>query len=400
MKKRVTANPNIRKHWTESICKPEDIRNGWIIWAVLVAIFVVVVSMPGFERTVTPSYAIAAQAWWNSQDPYATRVEFFYLPHSAIAFTPFAYIPFHVSEALWRIVTIVALALGVRSMARVLRDSVGVDSFFILSITTIALAWDGARNGQTNLPLTAVMIWFAISLMRGRYWWAVVWSCVGMLLKPYMIVPVLLAIPLYPSFAWRFLIGVSGFVALPFMFQKPGYVIDTYQSFWRMIVEQTHPPAEGTLFSDIFRTAYVFGLHLSDGVQLLLRAAAAVLTLGFTFVAQKRWGAARSALIIYGSSALYLTMFSPRIENNTYVLIGPLIGWMAVELWRSRSPWNWFGWGTLAVLSVMIGQREISHLIRPEQDAIWMRPLCALALALMSVVMVVRDVRARAPGGS
>jgi len=381
-----------RPHWTDALGKPMSNRIAWILWIILLSIFIVIVSLPSFDRTVTPNYTRAAQAWWNTQDPYSIQGEFFYLPQSAIAFSPFAYLPFHLSEALWRILTIGMLAIGVRSLSKVIHNRIGTDPFLVLSITTLALAWDGARNGQTNLPLTAVMIWFAISLLQKRYWQAVLWSCIGLLFKPYMIVPIALAIPLYPSFAWRFLIGAIGFAGFPFLFQKPGFVIDTYRSFQHMIMEQSHPPAEGTLFSDIFRSAYVFGLHLSDNVQLLIRAIAAIFTLGLTYFARKRYGWERGALMIYTSSVLYLTLFSPRIENNTYVLIGPLIGWIIVELWRARSHWNRLGWSMVTVFIIMITQRSISHIILPEQEALWLRPLSALALTITVIAMSTRCV--------
>ncbi len=341
-------------------------------------------------RTVTPNYTNASLAWWASQNPYAIKGEFFYLPHSAIGFTPFACLPFHLSEALWRILTIGMLALAVRSLSHTLHQRIGADPFFVLSITSILLAWDGARNGQTNLPLTAIIIWFAISLMHKRYWQSVFIACLGLMFKPYMIVPILLAIPIYPAFAWRFLMSSVAFAAIPFAFQKPDYVIDTYQAFGEMITEQTHPPADNTLFSDIFRTLYVFGIHLSDSAQLLLRTTAAVVTLGITFVAKKRQGSLAGALCIYALSVLYLTLFSPRIENNTYILLGPLLGWMIVELLRSYPSQVWRGLFVVAIFCVMIAQRPLSHLLLPEQNAIWLLPLCATTIAFCMYWLVTK----------
>ena len=80
-----------------------------------------------------------------------------------------------------------------------------------------------------------------------------------------------------------------------------------------------------------FTALRVWGLDVPEKVQTVIRLAAALGTLGLCFFVRRRYDAARSAVFVYSLAALYLILFSPRTENNTYAMLGPVIGYFVAE---------------------------------------------------------------------
>ncbi len=342
------------------------------------------VALPGFERTVTPAYREASLRWWAGETLYPDQLAgFVYLPQFAIGFSPIAWLPFSPGEALWRVLTIGTLALGVRRLARAIEPHVGMDTFFLLTVFTLPLAWGAARNGQTNLPLCASFIFLADALQRRQWTIAALWACLALVLKPIAVVPILLAAPLFPRFALRMGLALPVLAALPFVFGRPQYVVASYAGFVDMFRASSVTPSEGALFSDVFRMLRTFGVIVDERAALALRVLAGAATFGLALLIRRSQSHAMAAIMIAPLSAAYLLLFSPRTENNTYVLAAPFIGWLAVEAWRSRlAVGRVLGWLVVGVWLVMVAQRPIAKALVAD-DALWLLPLCASALIVV-----------------
>ena len=65
---------------------------------------------------------------------------------------------------------------------------------------------------------------------------------------------------------------------------------------------------------------------LSESTQTVIRVVAAGGAIGLCLVARFRSTPARAAECLLAISALYILLFNPRTENNTYAMLGPVIG--------------------------------------------------------------------------
>jgi hypothetical protein len=123
-----------------------------------------------------------------------------------------------------------------------------------------------------------------------------------------------------------------------------------------------------------FTALRVAGLDLPERVQTVIRLVAALATLALCFLARKRHDAARSALYIFSFAAVYILLFSPRTENNTYVMLGPAIGVFLSQAFLIEKRFAIGAMLGVVALAVAAG-RGFARMLAPHTEAIWMSPL-------------------------
>ena len=101
----ITAHLRLHRHAALAVAL-------WAIFALAIAMFVV--TYPG-QRTVTPTYRIAADAWFDGRRLYSfgNIGGFLYFPQAAIVYAPFAALPHDIGEVLWRLCGMALLASGI-----------------------------------------------------------------------------------------------------------------------------------------------------------------------------------------------------------------------------------------------------------------------------------------------
>ena len=87
-------NKNNRMYWSD-----------WLAWGLWIGILIyALIATLHTGRTVTGNYYDAALHWLQGIPLYSgSGGGFIYLPQSAIAYIPFAVMPFPVSEIVWRL---------------------------------------------------------------------------------------------------------------------------------------------------------------------------------------------------------------------------------------------------------------------------------------------------------
>ncbi len=367
------------------------VRYAWIGWAVL---FLVTAAMivAGSNRTVVPSYRIAALNWLAGQGLYdGTGVGgFTYFPQAAILFVPFAMLPPAMGEALWRLVIIGVFALGILSFARLAGERPGKELFPLMTLVTIPLAWDCARNGQATLALTGLMLLSIVDVARGRWWRATLWLSLGVAVKPLAIVLVLLVMAIERPMTWRVLLGMIALALSPFVTQQPAYVLQQYAACLHNTTTAVHVGAVVQGWTSPFTALRVAGVDVPERIQTVIRLAAAAGTLGLCFVTRRRHDAARSAIFVFSLAVLYLMLFSPRTESNTYAMLGPAI---AVFLARAFVIEKRFAAGILlgGIAAALLGSRLLERLLTPHADTSWVPPLMAACFAAYTLVRLFAD---------
>ncbi len=374
---------------------PHSVRNAWVIWVVFLLIICTVVSLPSHKRTVTPIYRSASIQWFAGHRIYYDGIHgFLYLPSAAVLFMPFAWPPFKVSEVLWRIVCIGSLASAVWRLSRLAGQEVRAEMFPLMTVLSIPPAMDGARNGQMNLPLAALMIHAVVDLADRRWWWATLWLSLGLALKPLMIVLLLLAAAIYRPMIWRLAIGVAVVLLLPFVAQHPAYVVEQYQGYVQKMGMSTRP-GNIARFSDLFGLVQSLGVDVPYPVQAAIRALAAVLTLGLCRLGVRSWGDARGAVLPLALASCYLMLFNPRTESNSYALLGPSLAVFAVWAFLVDRR-GVTGWLLVAISIGITGSYEITrgpnYWISPSLCLIFAGYLTYLVLAHRQVALKTREV--------
>jgi hypothetical protein len=374
-----------------SLSNRRAVRHAWIGWAALFLVVAAII-VSGTDRTVVPSYRIAALNWLSGRGLYdGTGIGgFTYFPQAAILFVPFAMLPSVMGEVLWRLVNIGVFAVGLRGFAALVGDKTGKELFPLMTLVAIPLAWDCARNGQATLIMTGFMLLAVVDAARSRWWRATLWLALGVAIKPLAIVLVLLIAAIDRPMTWRVLLGMIVLALSPFATQHHAYVLQQYSACLSNMMAAAHVGVAAHGWTSPFTTLRVSGVDVPERIQTVIRLAAAAATLGICILTRRRHDVVRSALYVFSLAAVYLILFSPRTENNTYAMLGPAIGvFLASAFLIERRP----GEGILlsGVVLALVGSRVIERLVAPHAEKIWLSPLMAVCFVVYLFVRFFAD---------
>ena len=374
------------------------VRYAWIGWfALFIATAAIIAG--GSGRTVVPAYREGALSWIAGEIIYKHIGVggFTYLPQAAILFIPFALIPKVAGEVLWRLVNIGVFAGGLFQFAGLARERSGNPLFPLMTLVTLPLAWDCARNGQATLALTGLMLLAVVDVAGGRWWRATLWLSLGISVKPLMIVLVLLIMAIDRPMTWRVAAGMAVTAAVPFATQHPSYVIEQYAACWRNFTTAASVGAAEGGWTSPFHALRLAGVNIPQTAQTVLRLAAAFGTLVLCRLSRIRHSAASSAVFVFSLSAVYLMLFSPRTENNTYAMLGPAIAFFlarSVLLEQHRASAVLL----TGIASALAGSRQIERLLTPSAGTSWVSPLMAVLFCGYVVWRLLEEGRARDSG--
>lgn len=356
-------------------------RKTWLIWVIFAVVIAVMVLLASSPRTVTGAYRSGSLNWLAGENIYGEGIHgYLYLPQAGILFLPFALLPHQLGEILWRAFGIALLAAAVWRLARLQGEQQAPLFFLVMTLFTIPLAMNSARNGQMNIVLAALMAHAGIDLAHRQWTPAALWLTLGVALKPLMISMFLLCGVLYRPLRRRLLLAFALLLLAPFLTQNPAYVGSQYLLFFEKMQLAGNPGNEP--YSDLFGITRSLGLHVPVPWQTVLRGAAALLTLAMCWVGLRRWGHQAGSLLLLTYTAGYILLFNPRTENNTYVLLAIPLGFFAAHafLVARRLPLG----ALLAALTVfMSASYELTR-----GHNYWLNPVsCLLFLACVTFLM-------------
>lgn len=373
-------------------------RYAWVGWTALFLVTAAII-IAGSNRTVVPSYRLAALNWIAGRGLYdGTGVGgFVYLPQAAILFVPFAMIPQILGEVLWRLFTIGTLAVGLRGFAGLAGEKSRTELFPLMTLVTIPLAWDCARNGQATLIITGLMLLSVVDISRCRWWRATLWLSLGVAVKPLMIVLVLLIMAIDRPMTWRLLLGMGAVALAPFAIQHPAYVLQQYSACLHNTTMAAHVSVAAHGWTSPFTALRLVGLDVPEHVQTAIRMVAAFATLALCIVARRWHDTDRSAIFVFSLAVVYLTLFSPRTENNTYAMLGPAI---AVFLALAFLVEKRYSAGILlsCIAVILVGGRLFEHLLAPHAEGIWLSPLMATCFSVYLLAQLLANPTKRING--
>ncbi len=351
-------------------------RCGWWLWAMFLLVVGIGVAMdPTGRMNVTPVYREAVAHWRARQGLYTPGLHnFLYFPQGAILFTPFTWPPFVLGEVLWRWTGIAALAGGVWRLCRLASPTGNPSVFGLVTVLTIPTAVDSAQIGQASLLFAALMLHAAVEVARRRWWVATLALSMLVAVKPFGLVMLLLVAALYGALRWRLAVGLGALFAAPFLLNPRGYVLDQYHAALVKLTVSGRPDPGGR-WADLTSLFCAAGGPPSEEMMMGVRVAAALGALGLAWWAGRRGGEPRQAILVLAVAATYLMLCNPRTQENSYVILGPVVALFAAwALLVDRRPWV-----AALLVAVCVGlgfHRAFS--VRPNY---WLQPLVALIFA-------------------
>lgn len=296
-----------------------------LLWTVPMLVIAGLVMHDPLSRTVTiDSYHKAAENWWAGQNLYAGPGGMNYLPHFAVLYSPFHFLPLRLSEILWRFCAAATLAGGLWRLARELFGPEFERPFLWATIAAAPLSVAALRNGNANAIFAGVTLLAVVATMQKRWWPAVGWMVLATALKPLGVVLLLLAALYYAPVARRLPAAILGLAIFPFFFGSPAYVVAQYREAWHNL--RACAAVSEHRFADLNGILRTVGAPLSAGASTLVRVLAGGATAIFWL-----WGARAlcprlRGLWLYALTAGYLMLFNPMTEENSYVILAPSLG--------------------------------------------------------------------------
>ena len=334
------------------------------------------------DRTgVVPNYRFASSHWWLGESMYPGGTHgFLYTPTFAVLFTPFDLIqPAVLGEIVWRLFGFGLFGWGLWGLASIFNEKNSgqwkFDSTFaLLVLLAVPASLAAINNGQTNLALSASLVLLCIGIRNEK--WNFVAACLtlALVLKPISIAPWLLAFLVFAPVRIPLLGGLVALGIIGFIHPDPAYALGQWIEFW---VKLTHSYTPVDLrVSDLFGMLEKAGFQNPLPFNSLSRMVASGAALGFVFWKYRRGGSMNGSWGLWFSTVIIWTLFNPRAETNSYVLISPLLAFAAVSYWTEVKGERWKG----TILSIACIGLMCDGMGKPIYLAtdVWFKPLIVL----------------------
>ena len=92
------------------------------------------------------------------------------------------------------------------------------------------------------------------------------------------------------------------------------------------------------LWAQPFSMLTLIGINVPESAQTATRVVAGLATLVLCWQARRRHSSVRAVEYLLSFATLYILLCNPRTENNTYAMLGPVIGIFAAPLNRKLAP--------------------------------------------------------------
>lgn len=371
-----------------TVTSTQSRRAAWGVWIALTLV-VCTLAVARQPRTVTPSYRHAVQNWFAGEPIYnMAGSDFIYFPQAALVFAPWGLLPIPVGEILWRVTILAVLAAGVYRFTRL--ASADDRWFLINTFASAGTAAGCARNGQSTLIVTGLMLLAIVDLHDRRWWRATLLLSLAFAFKPIAIVVILLVAAIYLQMLWRLTIGLLTVAVLPFLTQTPDYVISQYQACY----ENSHTAFQVGItghWAQLFGMLKVVGLEVPSPAQQVIRIAVAGATLVICWGAIRRLSPARGLFFLYAFATSYLMLFNSRTEGSTYAMIGPVYGLLLAEAWLSQHNQLRTTGYLLAVIGTVFNF-DLALLVVKRPDEIWLCPFICVLVTIDLIRQLVREI--------
>ena len=273
---------------------------------------------------------------------YTANKGFVYGPFSAVCYALASYLPDSLSNALWCLISAGLLLvgmLGMMTMGPFSQIPVRLRGLVLLLVLPLALG--NLDSAQANAFLIGLIMIAVAAACVERWMIAAIAIAVATHWKVYPLVVGLLLVLIAPGkFAWRLALAVLIMGLVPFLFQKPSYVIDQYRLWYdtRTADDRLLYPVKIAPWDLWFVLVRVAGISMSEAVYRLIQAMAGLAIAAFCLYGRwNRWPKERLFGGMFSLVCAWMTLLGPASELHTYLLLGPAVAFGLVEAISARS---------------------------------------------------------------
>jgi hypothetical protein len=409
---------------------PGALRATWVAWATILLLGCAVVVRHPEHPQANRAYARGARHWLAGDELYGEGGRgFIYLPQAAILYVPFTFLPRPLEDIAWRLITIGLFVAGTWRLCRLGQEGRGIELFFpLVTLFVLPKAWAGVIHGQATGAMAGLSMLALGEIHQRRWGRAAALLTFALACKPLAIVFVLLTAALYRPLAWRLAVGLALLLAAPFLVKDPGYVTWQYLASIDML-EQAARMGQTRDWPHLFSLGGLAGLELTASARTVLRIAAALATLALGWLVccredmrqrelktenckmkTENWPpgkanrvprkharpvkseipdlkseiettpSARVLLTIYAIATAYLLLFNPRTENNSYLILSPVIALIGARAYFVEGRRLRAALLSVGAVFIFAGHEVCGHLT-PRAGMIWTSPLVCLLFA-------------------
>jgi hypothetical protein len=370
-------------------------RSRWQLagWGILAAVFAgmsLYLILNPTRTGVVPNYRFASTHWWMEKSMYPGGTHgFLYVPQFAVLFSLIDWIrPLVLGEIVWRSLGFGMFAWSLWKVGNLLshlqgRLGINAPTFTFLVLLAVPASLASLNNGQTNLSLSAVLVLLCLALRDGRWNLGAALLTTALILKPISVAPWLLVFAVFSRMRIPLLAGMLVMGLVGFVHPSPSYAWSQWVEFWGKLTHSYTP--ENLRVSDMFGMLEKMGFSNPLAFNSLTRMAAAGAALFFVGWKYRRGGSINGSWGLWVATALIWTVFNPRAETNSYVLISPLLAFTAVSYWTEVKGGRWKG----AILSIACIGLMCDGMGKPIYLAtdVWFKPLIVLLVSPLLVRM-------------
>ena len=159
----------------------------------------------------------------------------------------------------------------------------------------------------------------ALALRDQRWNLAALLLSVSLVLKPIALAPWLLAFAVLPAMRLPLLLGLPALALLGFFHPNPSYAWGQSAEFFVKLTHSYTP--ENLRVSDIFGAIDRAGVQIPPRLEKATRAGACLGALTWVWQSYRKKSIAKASWDLWVATALVFTVFNPRAETNSYVLV-------------------------------------------------------------------------------
>jgi hypothetical protein len=358
------------------------------------------------SHTLYPTYAAAGAHWlagtslyyWGSTEPGLEPYR--YSPLVAASLVPFDLMAAGPGSVLWRLLNAGVLLAGLTAWLRSpLPWQPDALQRSVIYLIVLPLALVSLNNGQTNPLVIGLLLLTIAAAGAGRWNGAAVCMALATALKVYPVVVGLLLAAAYPRrFAGRLLVALAAVAALPFLFQRPGYVAGQYTEWLRALTEDDRRfwPLH-MAYRDLWLLFRVCSAPVSPRAYQVIQALSGAACATVCVAGRMRnWDTARVLTAVLTLGTCWMTLCGPATESSTFILLAPALALgilsARAENWQRPERWLPDAAGVLLLIGVLAGLTRWTSFIHSRG----VQPLGVLLLFVAYLAVHVRALRAAA----
>lgn len=360
-------------------------RSGFLLWLLTIVTAVCLAALKPQSHSVLPAYEFGTAMFHAGRPLYDlnSAMGYLYTPAFAALYTPFAWLGSEVGGILWRLLGVGVLTFAIVKQAstcdKIKAEEIASLAFFL----AIPLSLGAIRNGQATVLLTAACWLLTLSALDNRRAETLLWALVALIAKPTAVVMVLLVGAVRPRLIPFLALAVGLVFAIPYAFAPMDYVDGQHAEFFRLLTSMGASRSGSFEAADFTGLFAALNISVPTSATLVLRLAAAGAVLLASLWLDRKNDRQLSAFTIFLLAAYYMTVFNPRVESNTYVmLVAPTA--VAISLMRSREE-TWNLPLILGSVVFMCGWTGIDRSLHAALNP-WFKPL-AMTLVLVPVLL-------------